>query len=469
MRVDIGISLQKLYRLAQLLLLAFCLSTNADSAEQLSGYTVQGKPVTRQEYDAAKLHDEGLLLMRSNSNEQAIEKFKQSISVFDSYAEVHHSLGVAYAKTGHTAESVQELKRAIELNPNLDESWFLLAGFYQAAGNLQESVNAYHEYLRRFPNSQMASKINITLGLLYAKLGKSEDAISELKRSIETNPDLAASWITLGGVYQAKGDLDNAIDTYTQYLAKFPKDPMYSKITGLTEALKEERSKQLKGASTSRLLEGMRKTDPEVNADKTLVGAPVTDKSPDGSKNSEPRKGHDDYLESMVERGVTRWPRSRIPISVYINDGSKVAGYKDSFRIVLKRSFEDWSRASAARISVSFVDKPESASLKCYWTDKLTDLKNPSEAGEARVFVDQNGINNVEIWFLTQPISKSMPLTDNVFRVIALHEVGHALGLSGHTKNPDDIMFYSTTFKDSWRELSGRDSRSIMRLYQTEI
>ncbi|MFX5214495.1 matrixin family metalloprotease, partial [Acinetobacter baumannii] len=80
------------------------------------------------------------------------------------------------------------------------------------------------------------------------------------------------------------------------------------------------------------------------------------------------------------------------------------------------------------------------ASIKVLWTDKVSDLKNVAESGEAKLFLDQNSIKNAEIWLLTQPINKSMVLTDNVFRLVALHEIGHALGLSGHTTNPDDIM-----------------------------
>ena len=90
------------------------------------GYTVQGKPVNKKQYDAAKLHDEGLLLMRSNNNEQALEKFKQALSTYDGFAEIHHSLGLAYAKLGNNDAALTELKRAVELNPNLSDSWLLL-------------------------------------------------------------------------------------------------------------------------------------------------------------------------------------------------------------------------------------------------------------------------------------------------------------------------------------------------------
>src|SRR6185295_20363674 len=134
-------------------------------------------------------------------------------------------------------------------------------------------------------------------------------------------------------------------------------------------------------------------------------------------------KGRDDYL-AAVQKSLMRWPRSRIPISVYINDGSKFSGYRDSLKTILKRSFEDWAKASGGAVSFRIVDSAENARLKCFWTDKTTDLKNSSEAGDARLFEDQSYISGAEIWFLTQPLNKNATLSDNVFRVIALHEIG---------------------------------------------
>ena len=465
-----------------LLILSSCMTTNCwgrDKHEQLmvpganlgsqlvadaikhksdAGYTVQGKPVTKQQYEAVKFHDEGLLLLRSNDNEQALAKFKQSIAVYDGYAEVHHSLGIAYAKLGNKQDAIKELKRATELNPNQDESWLLLAGFCQAEGSLQESVKDYNEYLRRFPGTPMASKVNATLGLLYARLGKSDQAIDELKHSIELNPDLAASWITLGGVYQAKGDIEDAIDTYTKFKEKFPKDPMLPKINGLLSALNGELQSRERTKNQDRLLQGQGGDDPMADTNNNTSGNNEAIITPAFA-------GKDDYLAAMTKSGVKRWPSTRIPISVYISDGSKFNGYRDSFKSIVKRSLEDWAKASSGEVSFIIVDSPTAAKLKCFWTDRSAELHNPSEAGDARLTEDQDSISNAEIWFLTVPLSKSMPLTDNVFRLIALHEVGHALGLNGHTTNPDDIMFYSTTFKDTWRELTGRDARSITKLY----
>lgn len=446
-----------------------------NSQNPADGYTVQGKPAKKLAFDAAKLHDEGLLLMRANDNEQAVQKFKAAIELYDGYPEVHHSLGLALAKMGNNDAAIPELKRALELNPNASDTWILLSGFYQAQNKLTEAVSAYNEFLVRFPNHPMVGKVNTSLGFLYAKLGKSDEAINELIIAVEKSPNLPAAWITLGGVYQAKGDLDRAIATYSQYTQRFSAkdDAMYSKISALLQSLSKERDKRNLEKGQDRLLEEAR--DPGMlevarkQAENNGSSASNTVSAPGTQDPPETKKDNDDYLSAMMRVGVTRWPRTRIPVPVYITDGSKVDGFRDSMKTILRRSFDDWSKASDGKVTFVFVESADKARLKCYWTNDRSSLQNSSEAGDARVFEDQSYISNAEIWFLTKPLSKSMPLTDNVFRMIALHEVGHALGLSGHTGNPDDVMFYSTTFKDSWRELSGRDSRTIRRLYQSDI
>ena len=451
------------------------------------GFSVQGKPVTKQQYQAAKLQDEGIMLLRTNANEQALQKFKQSIELYDGYAEVHHSLALTYAKLGNKDEAIKELRRAVELNPNLRDSWILLGGFLQSSGKTNEAISTYQEYVRRFPSDTNVAKVNAALGLLYAKLGKSDVGVDELKHSIEQNPDLPASWITLGGVYQVKGDLPNAIGTYQQFCDKFPHDAMVPKVNGLIKALTYEQTRgmtykqqdQMLGTTGASGTTNPGNTTPNESAadgmSATTGGANSTTGSPSGTSTSPTattdtsNKRKDDYLASAVRAGVILWPHSRIPITVYIADGSTSSGYRDSFKTILKRSFEDWARASSGQISFMMVSSPAAARLKCFWTDKPSDLTSNSEAGETKLIADQDSIKSAEILFMTVPFSKSVPISDNAFRQVALHEIGHALGMNSHSTNPDDIMFYSTTLKDGWRELSGRDSRSITRLYQSGI
>jgi predicted Zn-dependent protease len=77
------------------------------------------------------------------------------------------------------------------------------------------------------------------------------------------------------------------------------------------------------------------------------------------------------------------------------------------------------------------------------------------------VFTNSQGIVKGTIKILTVAQMAELPLTNNRLRQICLHEIGHALGFGGHTRDPQDMMFFSTRVTDQDRSLSPRDAASI--------
>jgi tetratricopeptide (TPR) repeat protein len=347
-------------------------------------YFLQGKQVSFERFQAAKLASDALTLMRNNQNEGAAEKLRQAIVLAPDMAEAHHNLG-----------------------------------------------------------------------LVLAKLGDVPHAIDELNLAIKYKPDLDSSWLTLGGIHQSVGHIDQAVEIYQKFLIKFPKHPMHDKIHQLVEGLKNEKGE----------IATARHEDAQL-----ALGQPPAQ----GVLQVPGVQAEDDYLAEVTHNGVFRWPEDRLPIKVYLwsaedargNPG--IAGYRREFKDILVGSFSEWTRASGGKVKFQFVDSPREANLECSWAADSSSLKNPAEAGEAQVYTDAQGIARSKVVLLTRSISPVLPLTTRRLRVICLHEIGHALGLAGHTTNPEDIMFFSVSFKDEWRELSGRDSRTIQRLYSSK-
>jgi predicted Zn-dependent protease len=53
---------------------------------------------------------------------------------------------------------------------------------------------------------------------------------------------------------------------------------------------------------------------------------------------------------------------------------------------------------------------------------------------------------------------------DGVMLGVARHELGHAIGLWGHSPNPEDIMYFSTVKNPPL--ISSRDLQTLYRVYQ---
>lgn len=318
----------------------------------------------------------------------------------------------------------------------------------EAAVLLKKAVELY-------PSSAEAHH---SLGLALAKLGASDKAIQELETARSLDPSLYSSWLTLAGLHQSLGHMDQAIALYTGFL----NNPAFQRRPDLQDTMKTVKSllEGLRGEHSGMMAaeEGaMALHQPTGSLHRSLLQVPAS--GPDGT---------DDYLAESTRSGIMFWPQSSMPIKVYIAAADNVPGYHKAWREILIRSFADWSTASAGLVRFQMVPRREQANIQCDFVadgpgSQSTD--NNAEAGEAKMFMDANGLSSGTIQILTKSLSSVLPLTDNRIRLICLHEIGHALGLAGHTLNPGDIMFYSTSFKDEWRDLTGRDARTIQRLY----
>ncbi len=335
-----------------------------------SQYYVQGQPVSTSQYQAAGLVNQGLALLRSNRNDEAVAVLSQAVGLAPDMPEAHHNLALALAK-----------------------------------------------------------------------VGKPNDAIGHLEKVVAISPNLSSSWLTLGGLYQSTGQIDRAISTYKVFLQRFPQDSEAPKIANLARGL-EKVSRDMGGGPT---------------------GSPVAASAEAGASTA------GDYLAEMTRQGVMRWPESRMPIRVFIHPAEAMPTYHPTYQAILKGAFDDWSSASAGRVRFIFVPSAADSDIECFWLSNPAELSNSSESGEARVFNNREGIVRGTVKLLTVPLSAELPLTDNRMRQICLHEVGHVLGLAGHTSNPADAMFFSSSVDDAWKVLSVRDQTTITKLYSTNF
>lgn len=173
----------------------------------------------------------------------------------------------------------------------------------------------------------------------------------------------------------------------------------------------------------------------------------------------------DDYLNEASVNGVARWPAERLPIKVFIQEGRPEVGYTVELKETLKQAFQDWSAVSPDHLKFEFLASRDNAQIICDWTNDPKKMMTPKEGGYAIVTPDMKGILHADILILTVPPAGSKTMPPNFAKRVALHEVGHAIGLLGHSSSPTDVMYDTVPPNDQPTALSDRDKHTIVSLY----
>lgn len=172
----------------------------------------------------------------------------------------------------------------------------------------------------------------------------------------------------------------------------------------------------------------------------------------------------DNYLTYVIPGGkVIHFASSRMPLRVYISSGLSVRGWNAEMRQAVIEAMRAWQSASSGRISFSQTYTEASADIIVKWRKNFTD----GILGVSPLETVGNTIVRSDLNLATCYPDSDTPIPLTELKAIAAHEMGHAIGIRGHSPDPNDIMFFS---RSSGRQntLSRRDINTIGMLYRLD-
>ncbi len=163
----------------------------------------------------------------------------------------------------------------------------------------------------------------------------------------------------------------------------------------------------------------------------------------------------DDILASR-DSSIVRWhDRLANPVRVFVGNGSALSGWKPDFVPVVRDAFDTWAGVGIP-LRFLFVTDSASAEVQVRFVDEF-------DNGTSGRTVWSRDVN---YWLVNAEVQLAIhhpgggEVSPPQMRAIALHEVGHLLGLD-HAANPENIM--SAHIRA--RELSEADRATARLVY----
>lgn len=177
----------------------------------------------------------------------------------------------------------------------------------------------------------------------------------------------------------------------------------------------------------------------------------------------------EDYLNDITENGRrVRWALSKMPLKVYIEQTPLgIRNFQPAFVSQVRRGLDIWCAVLGHQLSYTLVSQKEKADIRVSWTNTIDTQGHNGDGGTAYTaglmlpHIRDNQIEYMEVKIATFDIEGKAQTTDIIYAV-AIHELGHSLGLLGHSDNPGDIMYAENK---QVTQPSRRDMNTIRKLY----
>jgi tetratricopeptide (TPR) repeat protein len=178
----------------------------------------------------------------------------------------------------------------------------------------------------------------------------------------------------------------------------------------------------------------------------------------------------EDYLDEVLANGrVVRWSLAKMPLKIYVERSPMgIRNFQPAFINQVNRGIMPWANALNHQLSYVWVNSSEQADIRISWINTIDTKGHSSDGGTAYTAgLTQPNTRGNQLHYMDVKIAtfdiEGKPQTENIIASVAIHELGHALGLLGHSSHEDDIMCASN---DSVTAPSKRDINTIRKLYR---
>ncbi len=173
------------------------------------------------------------------------------------------------------------------------------------------------------------------------------------------------------------------------------------------------------------------------------------------------------YIDNVLyENQLIRWNNSK-PINYYIQNSRNVSG---EYLSCVNDSINKWQQAINGILTFNQVNNYQDANIVFDFVDDVSSKDNyePTRAGLTTPVMNNETLMRMEVKIKPTDDSGNYYSREQIAAVVD-HELGHALGLFGHSSDPNDIMYIGGDYisRETYnKNVTNRDFNTLSLLYR---
>jgi arylsulfatase A-like enzyme/Tfp pilus assembly protein PilF len=172
--------------------------------------------------DATFLRLLGQLAEQRQRLDEALDWYRQALTLDPRYAEVHLKMGEIYFQRQDLAQAEMCLAKAQEFNPDLSKVAFIRAQVADARGDMEQ---ARKSYLRELEINEKNVSAAFNLAQVYKRLGRMDEALRFFRMTTELDPGFNLPFFLIAKYdFDTRGNLEEAISMCRRGVAIQPAD-----------------------------------------------------------------------------------------------------------------------------------------------------------------------------------------------------------------------------------------------------
>jgi len=190
-----------------------------ESLPSIQRFDARIEEATTGSLEALKAYSQGTTTRRTLGDFESIPFFRRAIDLDPKFALAYARLGTVLGNEGNRTESIANTRKAYDLRERVSERerLYIEARYHSTVTrDLAKAIEAYRLLIATYPTDHAG---HTNLAILYKDLGRTQEAISELKEATRLAPSEPLGPFNLGYAYLDLGQFDEARQAFEQALA----------------------------------------------------------------------------------------------------------------------------------------------------------------------------------------------------------------------------------------------------------